>query len=793
MFDWFKPRARGDRKPLPAPRASLEPVAATPDRDALRGRAHAAVARSDFVEAERSYRAVIALDERDVSAWVGLGFALSQQRLASVAVEALQRAIALQPDEPDAHHMLGGLYDELAQPEHAMRHWRVAMAAPGFSIARRELARVLVERGRVDEARALIDEGIEQNPRFADFHFYRGNFALTACEFDQARTSFADAVSFDPNHASAWLALARLQRRIDHLDEAIASYRALLAIQPGSAIACELGGVWQAMHEPAHAVEAFELAIRLSPSDAKAHNLLANALVGLDRPAEAITMYKRATTLDPRFTDAFVNMGNVLNVLRRPIEAIAAYEKARAIDPAADWVCGNLLHTRMGLCDWRGIEVAFADLAARIDRGERAATPFTVLAAPLSAMQQRRCAATWVAATAYPTATDRPAPPAHQRLRIGYFSADFHSHATSYLMAELFERHDRTRFESIAFSFGPVSSHPMRTRLVAAFDRFIEVGHLSDAGIAARARELEVDIAVDLKGFTQDSRPGVFAQRPAPLNVCYLGYPGTMATTFIDYLIADATLIPNRDAEAYSEQIVYLPDSYQVNDRRRDVAERTPTRAACGLPAEAFVFACFNNPYKITPDVFDVWMGLLRALPHGVLWLLAEQQQTAANLRAEAVARGVDGTRLVFASRAAVAEHLARQRVADLFLDTLYCNAHTTASDALWVGLPVLTCLGRTFAGRVAGSLVRAAGLPELAVETLDDYARLALELAIDAPRLSALRARLATDRMTCALFDAGRFAAHLEAAYLAMWDRHRAGIAPAHLRIARLNASALP
>jgi predicted O-linked N-acetylglucosamine transferase (SPINDLY family) len=386
-------------------------------------------------------------------------------------------------------------------------------------------------------------------------------------------------------------------------------------------------------------------------------------------------------------------------------------------------------------------------------------------------------------ATGYPAATPlwQGQRYRHERIRVAYLSADFHQHATSILMAGLFEHHDRSRFEVIAISYGPNIQDAMRARLLQAFERFIDVSTQTDLEIAQLLCTLEVDIAVDLKGYTADCRPGILAHRPAPIQVSYLGYPGSMAAPYIDYLLADRIVIPDSHRSFYSEQVVYLPDSYQVNDDRRGPAAVTPTRAECGLPEQGFVFCCFNNTFKITPFMFDIWMRLLQQAPASVLWLLKDSDLVERNLRHEAVAHGVAAERLIFAPRQEPAAHLARHRLADLFLDTLPYNAHTTASDALWAGLPVVTCTGGSFASRVAASLLHAVDLAELVAHSPEDYERLALSLANDPSRLQAIKARLVQGK-SLPLFDTDRFRRHLESAYFAMWARYRRGELPAEL-----------
>jgi predicted O-linked N-acetylglucosamine transferase (SPINDLY family) len=368
------------------------------------------------------------------------------------------------------------------------------------------------------------------------------------------------------------------------------------------------------------------------------------------------------------------------------------------------------------------------------------------------------------------------------KIRIGYFSADFQEHATSYLIAELFEMHDRSKFRVIAFSFGPPSQGAMRKRLADAVDEFIDVSEKTDSEAALLSRNLKIDIAVDLKGFTQNSRAGIFALGAAPLQVNYLGYPGTMGAEYIDYLIADRTLVPEESRRYYSEKIVYLPDSYQVNDGKRTIANKEFTRAELGLPMRGFVFCCFNNNFKIMPRTFDVWMRILSRVEGSVLWLFAGNPAAMENLRREAILRKIGSERLVFAERMDLPEHLARHRAADLFLDTWPCNAHTTASDALWAGLPVLTHTGEAFASRVAASLLTAIRLPELIASTPEDYEELAVQLATNAERLALIRKKLANNRLTAPLFDTRLYTRHLEAAYIQMHDRYRANLPAEHI-----------
>jgi predicted O-linked N-acetylglucosamine transferase (SPINDLY family) len=438
------------------------------------------------------------------------------------------------------------------------------------------------------------------------------------------------------------------------------------------------------------------------------------------------------------------------------------------------------------MCAWDGVERDVAELVSRIERGVRATPPFSLLALVDSDTLQRRAAEIWIEGdrdkeSRLPALPRRPR---KSRIRVGYFSADFHEHATAFLVAQLFERHDRERFELIAFSFGPDKSDAVRARLRAAFDTFLDVRLRSDAEIALLSREQQIDIAVDMKVYTQQGRPGIFAHRAAPMQVSYLGYPGTSGAPYMDYLIADRALIPAERRGGYSERVIYLPDSYQPNDRQRQIADVELSRRDLGLPDGAFVFCSFNGAYKLTPQVFDIWVRILQAVPGSVLWLLAAQETVVANLRREAAARGLDVDRLIFAPPMVPPAHLARLRAADLFLDTLPCNAHTSASDALWAGLPFLTCAGKSFAARVGASLLGAVGLPELITSSAEEYEALAVELASHPERLAALRDRLRLNRPTAPLFDIDSYTRHLEAAYTEMYERHHSGLPPDDIHI---------
>jgi predicted O-linked N-acetylglucosamine transferase (SPINDLY family) len=508
----------------------------------------------------------------------------------------------------------------------------------------------------------------------------------------------------------------------------------------------------------------------------------------------AMASYDRAIAIKPDYAEAYSNRGNALLQLKQLEAAVTSFERAIAIKPDSEFIYGKLLHTQMHLCTWGNHEASLSNLKRQIEHGNKVSMPFPVLACIDDPNLHKLAAEIWTRTKCPPGHALGAIKPAGKknkvRIRIGYYSADFRNHPVTHLMAGIFELHDKSRYELVAFSFGPNGNDEMRQRVSTAFDQFIDVQNMSDRDAAALSREMEIDIAIDLSGFTQNSRTGIFAERCAPIQVNYLGYPGTMGAPYVDYIIADRQVIPEENQMFYSEKIAYLPDSYlptshQIDDSRWQDANNLYTRARFGLPDSGFVFCCFNNNYKITPTTFDGWMTLLERVEGSVLWLFEDNPTAAGNLRQAAGKRGVDKNRLIFAKRVPLlSEHFARYRFADLFLDTLPYNAHTTASDALWAGLPVLTCMGQSFASRVAGSLLQAIGLPELITHTQEEYEKCAIELATNPDKLAAIKQKLEANRLTKPLFDSKSFTRHLEAIYTAMHERYHTGLPPDHLKL---------
>jgi protein O-GlcNAc transferase len=616
-------------------------------------------------------------------------------------------------------------------------------------------ATALHQAGRLPEAEQIYRRILQSQPKHFESHFLLGVIHAQRGNHSDAVQQFDVAVKLNPKNASVHNSRGVSLGKLKRASEALAG---------------------------------FDRAIALQPNNAEAHSNKANALRELDRAEEALASSNRAIALKPDYAEALNNRANVLLRLKRYEEAAADLERVLRINPDFPYVRGMLLHARMQLCDWRAFEAEIAGVTAGARAGRPASTPFALLAQSGAARDQLLCAHNWVREKCPPA----PAPLyagdkyRHDRIRVAYVSADFGEHPTSYLLAGLIEAHDRARFQIVGVSLGAGAASAMRSRITGAFDRFVDGGRKDDREVAGLLRHLEIDIAVDLMGFTHDSRPGTFALRPAPVQVNYLGFPATMGADYMDYVIADRFVIPAERQGLYGEKTVWLPDCFQANDSKRRMGEEPSTRRDAGLPASGFVFCAFSNSYKITPAMFDIWMRLLRQIDGSVLWLLGGSAAVEANLRREAQARGIAPDRLIFAARLGYADYLRRYQLADLFLDTSPFNAGATASDALWAGLPLVTCAGEAFAARMAGSLLQAVGLPQLVAESLADYERIALEAARDPGALEALKGMLGQGRATCALFDTARFTRHLESAYQTMWQRHQAGEPPASFAVER-------
>ncbi|HSS13354.1 MAG TPA: tetratricopeptide repeat protein [Rhizomicrobium sp.] len=620
---------------------------------------------------------------------------------------------------------------DLLEAERLYRQILGQIAVPEVLV---NLGNVLAAQKRRDEALTSFDRALQARPDLFEALYNRANTLLDLHRSAEALEDYNRVIALRPDFPSGWNNRGTALRRLRRLEESLASY---------------------------------DHVVQLAPAHVNAHTNRAIVLFDLGKLDQALLAADAALALQADFSEALYIKGNILRDLGRLKDARDCFRRILETAPHHGFALNGLAQTAASLCDWHEMAALSPRLDSDVRAGHSLIQPFVLLGYSEDAALLRRCAENYTHRMA-------PAQPAlwngqsygHGRIRLAYLSADFHTHPTAQLMVELFERHDRTRFEVSAFAFGPDDNSPMRQRLIKAFDCFEDVRRLSDLEVAHLLKSREIDIAVDLNGHTHEARPGIFSHRPAPVQVNYLVYPGTTGARYMDYILADRIVLPLDQQPYFSEKIVHLPDCYQANDATRPVPA-PPSRAKAGLPAGGFVFCCFNNSWKITAPLFEIWMRLLQQVPGSVLWLLDSPARD--NLRAHATAHGVDAGRLVFAPRLKPDQHLARYPLADLFLDTLPYNAHTTCSDALWTDLPVVTCYGNTFQGRVAASLLKAIDLPELVTTRLADYEALALELAGNPALLKATREKLARNRLTTPLYDSECFRRNIEAAYEAM------------------------
>ena len=743
-------------------------------------------------DAEAAYRAVLTRQPDAAEVLHSMGVLQAQRQNLTEAVEWMGRAAEADPGHITAHVNRGNLLRALGRMEEALVGYDHALAIePGHREAGLKRCALLTGLGRMEEALAGYERVLAAAPEDLEALFNQGVVLVALDRLGEAVASYDRALAIKPDFVEVLnnrgIALWKNRR----CDLAVADYDLALTIRPDYAEAHHNRGIALAyMKRRAEALASYDCAVACKPEYVDAWSNRGTLLAEMGRQDEALASYDRALEIKPDFAEALNNRAGIFRKMGLYERSAQDYSRLLELNPGYEHASGNRLYADALVCKWPGFLDSQAALLNAVQQGDAVALPFQAAVLLDSGAAQLMCARSFTSRK-YPAAA-KPLWSGeryrHERIRIAYLSADFHLHATSHLMAELFERHDRERFEVSAWSFGPETGDAMRARLRSAFEHFNDVRDASDDEVAARLRTAEVDIAVDLKGYSKGSRPAIFARRVAPIQVNYLGYPGTTGADYMDYIIGDAEVIPEGHEAYYSEQVVRLPDSYQVNDSKRVITGQMSGRSAAGLPACGFVFCCFNNNYKITPEVFEVWMRLLQRVEGSVLWLLEDNAAASRNLGLEAEVRGVDGGRLVFAPRVLPPEHLARQRLADLFLDTLPCNAHTTASDALWAGLPVLTCRGQSFAGRVAASLLRAVGLPELIADDLAGYEALALKLATVSGELAALKARLVQNRLTHPLFDIDRYRRHLETAYVTMVEQQRQGKARQGFSVAPLS-----
>ena len=727
-------------------------------------------------EASEAFKKVTKLNPTYANGFINLGVTLKDQGLLDEAIASYKKALLLKPDYAEAYFNMGNALKDQGQLNKAIVSYQKALSIKSdYAEAYNNKGVVLNDQGKFDEALVLFDKALLLKVDFADAFFNKGNSLKGQRKHIEAIASYEKSLRLRPDCVEACFNLGAALQDQGKFDQAIGYYKKTLSLEPNHAVAYyNMGNAQQSLRKFDEMMESYKKALLLKPDYVAAYHNMGTALQAQGRFDEAIASYEKALILNPGSVKSLYNMGNVLKDKGKLDEAIAYYEKALSLKPDYARARAQKLYLNARICDWSSIRDDNEYLAGLGTTG-KAVPPFSII--PLEdAPDQQLLRSAAYARERYSNDTinflNRPGK-RPRRLRIGYFSSDFNEHPVAYLIAKVLEQHNRNDFEVFGYSLRGNKQSELRQRLINSFDTFVDVQELGDLEVAIRARQDNIDIAVDLNGYTKFSRPSIFAYRAAPIQINYLGFPGTMGADFMDYIVSDQYLIPPENQKYFAEKQLYLPDTYMPTDNGRKLSNRPITRSDMGLPADSFVFCCFNNNYKITSAEFDIWMRLLTKVKGSVLWMRSSNRWSELNIKKEAQKRKVAPERIVFADKVPMDEHLARHRLADLFLDTFAFNAHTTASEALWAGLPVVTKVGKSFASRVAGSLLNAIGLPELITESEEVYEALALDLATNRKRLSKMQAKVKSNRLSKPLFDTERYTKHLETGYKMAYDKY--------------------
>ncbi|HEY4319440.1 MAG TPA: tetratricopeptide repeat protein [Herbaspirillum sp.] len=643
----------------------------------------------------------------------------------------------------------------------------------------------LYDAGKTNKAERILTECIAESPRHFDALRVLGFIAGRQGRYEASAGYLQRALDLRSSFIEGWYYLGKCHEHLKDLEQAVNAFDRAIRLFPDFFEAHHDKGL-ACFHLQRYddAIASFRAACSLMPNSSEAWTNLGVVFSEKRNHAGAIECYERVIALSPKNVFALAALGKAYSALSLHQESLRMYERLLAEKPDVELVRGFIFNAKLFLADWSAYESDRQALMAHCRVDPSCISPFVAAAAIDSPELQLRVAERFGAPYRQAAIEQGPRAAAHDKIVIAYLSADYHAHATAVLMMDILKNHDRDKFHIVGISFGPDKFSDTTREIRESFDRFIDVKGKTDHETALLLRDLETDIAVDLKGYTFDSRPGILAYRPAPVQVNYLGYPGTMGVGHIDYLIADKFVIPEADEAFYSEAVVTLPGSYQPNGRNRPVSATAASRQSHGLPESGIVFCSFNSPYKNNPTMFGIWMDLLKRVENSVLWLLSMSAIFDENIRSEAIRRGVDPERIVFAKQTPLPEHLARLPLADIFLDSLPYGAHTTASDALWANVPVVTCVGRAFPGRVGQSVLEALEMPELVAHSLPEYFDLACQLATDEERRGEIRKKIAAKVKTSRLFDAQRYTRELEYAFAEMMKIHKAGGAPAKIAV---------
>jgi predicted O-linked N-acetylglucosamine transferase (SPINDLY family) len=740
-----------------------------------------------LAEADRSYSKAISLNPNFAEAYFNNGNVLRELARTQEAINCYQKAVALKPNYVEAFSNLGSSLEELMQVEKALHAYKEAIRLkPDYAEAHSNFGNALQKLERYEEALASYDRAISIHPLFAEAHYNRGIALKALKQTKEAVSSYKKAIEIQPSLVDAYSNLGNALKELKQFEEAVDVYQEAIRRKPNFAEAySNLGVTLHELKRMDEAIACYNKAISIKTDYAEALCNKGLALHELERYEDAIESYDQAISFKEDYADAFFNKGLAFKARKQDEQAIESFQQALKFNPEQPYIDGTLLFTKLLICKWDDYANSKKLIEDKVREKQKAAPTFALLAITESLLVQKLAAELWIDEKYPPNDLLGPIPKydRNRKIKIAYFSADFKEHPVAYLTAEMFELHDKDKFELIAFNFAPIEQKEMQIRIANSFDQFIQAQHMSDLDVAKLSRKLKVDIAIDLTGITKGHRVGVFAMRAAPIQLSYLGYLGTMGATYYDYLIADKILIPEESQHFYAEKIIYLP-SYQVNDSQRNDGDVNFTKKELGLPESGFVFCCFNNNYKISPSTFQGWMRILLSVPDSVLFIYAENSVSEKNLKKEAQQLGVESSRLIFGARLNRSAYLARYKLADLFLDTFPYNAGTTASDALWMGLPVLTCMGESFASRMAASLLTALDMPELITKSQFEYESLAVELATNSAKMHSIKYKLHRKMYKSRLFNTFEFTRKIEQSYVEIYEKNYANLLPDHITI---------
>jgi len=703
--------------------------------------------KNDFINAKLIYENILAVDKKNSDALFFLSVILIKFKNYKKAGDLLEEVVSIKPNFADAYNNLGICLEKLNDLDGAKKNYNLA---------------------------------IDNRPNFAEAYNNIGVVFQKLRNFDQAILQYKKAINYKNLYLDAYINLANLFKEIKQFEEAIKNYDLAINLNPNLAeVYNNKGNALKEIRKFEEAIKNYDLAINLNPNLAEVYNNKGNALKEIRNFEEAIKNYDLAINLNPNFAEAYFNAATALQDIKNFEKAVLYFEKALLLDKEIPFCKGYLLHAKMLCCNWSGLNELYKEIYNDVEKNRFSATPFGYQAICDDESNLQKCAQLY-SSKRFPEIKNNlfsKKISKNKKIKIGYLCGEFREQATSILMTEVWEKHNKEDFEIIAFDSGWDDKSLRRNRIIKAFDKFIDISKVSDFDAAKLIYKEQIDILINLNGFFGTGRPIVFSYRPAPIQINYLGFPGTIGSKYIDYILCDQTVVPSQSKKFYNEKIIHLPDSYQANDTKRKISEKKFLREDLSLPKESFVFCCFNNNYKITPNMFDVWARLLKKIDNSVLWLIEGNSEATENLKKEAKIRNIDGSRLIFAKRMKLEDHLARHKNADLFLDTLPYNAHTTASDSLWAGLPVLTCLGKAFPGRVAASLLRSLDLPELITYSENEYINKAEEFALNPEKLRLIKNKLDANKFSKPLFNTELFCRSLENAFKIVFDKNSLGL----------------